>query len=434
MKTIALNKMIGLMTNPAKVSNPPPQLRRSLTLPMIVLYGLGTTIGGGIYVLVGHVAARAGMLAPVSFVVAALLTTFTALTFAELSGRYPKSAGEAIYVEKGFGRKDLAIIVGILVVLNGVVSSAALSDGFVGYFQTLIPVPSWLAIVGVTLLLGLLASWGIGESVATAGIITLIEIGGLVLIIWVGRDELLTIVERRHELIPSLSGAIWIGILSGSFLAFYAFIGFEDMVNVAEEIKDVEKTLPLAIIITLCATAVVYFAVSLIAVLSIPPETLGQSGAPLTLIYESKTAGDPILISLISIFAVLNGALIQIIMAARVLYGMSRNNMMPKQLSFLGDVHARTQTPIKATFSIIVIICLLALGFSIETLAETTSLIILIIATLVNGALLRLKLKAGPSAPSPGFTVPLWIPGSGLIVSAGFSAMVLIDLIQPLAN
>ncbi len=421
------------MENQTPEEKDPPILRRSLTLPMIVLYGLGTTIGGGIYVLVGRVAARAGMLAPLSFVAAALLTAFTALTFAELSRRYPKSAGEAIYVEKGFGRKDLAILVGVLVILNGIVSSAALSDGFVGYFQTLLPVPSWLAIIGITLLLGLLAAWGIGASVTLAGFITVIEIGGLLIIIWVARDEFSTLIERSHELIPPLESSVWLGILSGSFLAFYAFIGFEDMVNVAEEVKNVEKTLPLAIIVTLIVTGLIYVVISLIAVLSVTPETLGKSQAPLTLIYETKTGGDTTLISLISILAVLNGALIQIIMAARVLYGMSRNAMLPNALNFLGDIHPRTQTPIKATFCIVLLICILALGFSIETLAEITSLIILIIATLVNAALLRLKIKNKTefNPPESGLTVPLWVPAGGFFISFLFSVLILIDFVKP---
>ncbi|MBT3989331.1 MAG: amino acid permease [Rhodospirillaceae bacterium] len=419
------------MDNPNNSSSPTPELRRSLNLPLIVLYGLGTTIGGGIYVLVGRIAARAGMLAPLSFVGAALLISFTALTYAELSSRYPRCAGQAIYVEKGFGRKDLATLVGLLVILNGVVSSAALSDGFVGYFQTLLPVPTWLAIIGVTIVLGLLASWGISESVILASVITVIEVGGLLIIIWVGRDEFSTLAARSHELVPTFESSVWIGILSGSFLAFYAFIGFEDMVNVAEEIKNVEKTLPVAIILTLIITGLVYVAVSLVAVLSVAPQTLGESTAPLSLIYETKTKEDATLISIISIFAVLNGALIQIIMAARVLYGMSRNNMMPDGLKFLGDVHPRTQTPIKATFAIILLICILALGFSIEILAETTSLIILVIACLVNGALLRLKLTAPAHQTSAGLVVPIWIPALGMIVSFSFAAMVLVDLVKP---
>ena len=415
---------------------PKPTLRRSLNLPMIVLYGLGTTIGGGIYVLIGHVAARAGMLAPVSFLVAALMVAFTALTFAELSSRFPKSAGEAVYVKEGFGRNDLAVLVGFLVVVNGIVSSAALSDGMVGYLQTFLPLPAWLAIVGITIALGLLAAWGIGESVTAVAIVTVIEIAGLMIIIWVGRDEFATIAARSHDLIPPFESVAWISILSGSFLAFYAFIGFEDMVNVAEEVKSVEKTLPVGIILTLGITTVIYFVVALVAVLSLPPQQLAESAAPLTAIFESKTGADPTLITLISIFAVLNGALIQIIMASRVLYGMSRQNMMPRQLSFLGDVNPRTQTPIKATASIILLVCILALGFSIEALAETTSLIILIIACMVNGALLRMKLnpRSDHDAVHAGLTVPIWVPTFGLIVSLSFAVMVFIDLVRPLSE
>lgn len=412
----------------------PRQLKRALNLPLITLYGLGTTIGGGIYVLVGKVAERAGMMAPISFVAAALLSAFTALTFAELSSRFPKSAGEAVYVQEAFNYKQLALFVGILVILNGCVSAAALANGFVGYLQTFLPIPDWAAIIAISIALGLLAAWGIGQSVSAAAIITLIEIGGLLLIIWVARDEFATVPLRSHELMPGLDGAIWLGILSGSFLAFYAFIGFEDMVNVAEEIKDVEKTLPRAIIITLVLTTLIYFLVALIAVLSISPLELGQQKAPLSYIYQIKSGSDPALISLIGIFAILNGGLIQMIMASRVLYGMSRQSLAPKSLRFMGDINPRTQTPVKATAAVVLLVSFLALSFDIEGLAETTSLMILIIATLVNAALLRLKLgdryRESDRPPLTGITVPLWVPLCGLIVSFSFALMIAISLIK----
>jgi amino acid transporter len=139
-------------------------LKRVLSLPLVVLYGLGTTIGAGIYVLVGKVAERAGMMAPWSFMAAALLSAFTALTFAELSSRFPKSAGEAVYVKQAFNLQGLAVFVGILVILNGSVSAAALANGFVGYWQTFIAMPDWAVIVLITAILGLLAAWGIGQS------------------------------------------------------------------------------------------------------------------------------------------------------------------------------------------------------------------------------------------------------------------------------
>ena len=407
-----------------------PQLKRALNLPLITLYGLGTTIGGGIYVLVGKVAERAGMMAPISFVAAALLSAFTALTFAELSRRFPKSAGEAVYVKEAFNYKQLAVFVGILVVLNGCVSAAALANGFVGYLQTFTPIPDWMAIIVISIALGLLAAWGIGQSVIAAAIITVIEVAGLLIIVWVARDEFATLPLRSHELMPGLDGAIWLGILSGSFLAFYAFIGFEDMVNVAEEIKDVEKTLPRAIIITLVLTTIIYFLVSLVAVLSIPPHELGQEKAPLSYIYQIKSGSDPALISLIGIFAILNGGLIQMIMASRVLYGMSRQSLTPKALRFMGDINRRTKTPVKATAAVVILVCVLALRFDIESLAETTSLMILIIATLVNAALLRLKLLDTHKPETKGITVPIWVPLCGLVVSLIFALMIAVNLAQ----
>ena len=418
--------------NPA--NNSPRQLKRALNLPLITLYGLGTTIGGGIYVLVGKVAERAAMMAPISFVAAALLSAFTALTFAELSSRFPKSAGEAVYVKEAFNYKQLAVFVGILVILNGCVSAAALANGFVGYLQTFMPIPDWTAIIVISIALGLLAAWGIGQSVSAAAIITLIEIVGLLLIVWVARDEFASLPVRSHELMPGLDSAIWLGILSGSFLAFYAFIGFEDMVNVAEEIKDVEKTLPRAIIITLVLTTLIYCLVTLVAVLSVPPLELGQQKAPLSYIYQIKSGYDPALISLIGIFAILNGGLIQMIMASRVLYGMSRQSLAPKALQFMGDISPRTQTPVKATGCVVLLVSVLALNFDIEGLAETTSLMILIIATLVNAALLRLKLgdtdNIQPKSIVLGLRVPLWVPLCGLVVSLCFALMIAVSLIK----
>ncbi|MEQ8195540.1 MAG: APC family permease, partial [Rhodospirillales bacterium] len=227
------------------------QLKRSLNLPLITLYGLGTTIGGGIYVLIGGVAGRAGLYAPFSFMLAVLLATLTAFSFAELSSRFPQSAGQAVYVHEGLKRRDLAIFVGFLVIGNGVITAAAMVVGFAGYFGTMIETPSWLAVIVVAAALGLLAFWGIGESVVAAALVTVVEIGGLLLIVWVGRDVFADLPAKAPDLIPPLTATAWLGILGGSYLAYFAFIGFEDMVNVAEEVRDVRRTLPLGIVLTL---------------------------------------------------------------------------------------------------------------------------------------------------------------------------------------
>lgn len=390
------------------------KLKRSLSLPLIALYGLGTILGAGIYVLVGKVAGSAGMLAPVAFVVSALLAAFTGLSYAELSARYPKSAGEAVYVQEGLRRRGLSILVGWLIILTGIVSAATIANGFVGYLHIFVTVPDWAAIIVLVLLMGALAAWGISESVITASLITLLEVGGLLLILWVGGDSLGTLPQRLPELIPSFNVQVWHGILLGAFLAFYAFIGFEDMVNVAEEVKNPQRNLPLAIISAIVASTILYLLVSLVAVLALSPSELMQSRAPLALIYERATSSSPTLISLISLFAVVNGALIQIIMSSRVLYGMAREGWLHDAFA---AVHPFTRTPLLATAAVTALVLILALWLPLVTLAKATSFIILIVFALINLSLIRIKRRE----PRPsGITVyPLWIPLVGLIACSG---------------
>ena len=217
---------------------------------MMVLYGIGTTIGAGIYALVGEIASVAGYFAPVSFLIASLMAGFTAISFAELCGRFPRAAGAALYVKQGFDSERLSTIVGLLVITAGLVSAAALVNGFVGYLHQFIGIERVIAIVLVTVLLGGIAAWGIVESVIIASLITVIEIGGLLLVIAVSGEGLSTFSARWTELIPSADITSWGGVYLGAVLSFYAFIGFEDMVDVAEEVKEVKRNLPLAILLT----------------------------------------------------------------------------------------------------------------------------------------------------------------------------------------
>jgi amino acid transporter len=394
---------------------PSTELKRSLSLVQITLYGLGTILGAGIYVLVGKVAGLAGLYAPVSFVVAAALAALTGLSYAELSARYPRNAGEAVYVQEGLHVRGLSVLVGFLIILTGVVSAATIANGFVGYLHIFIEIPDWFAITLLVLLLGALAAWGISESVMAASLITLLEVGGLLLVLFVAGDSLGDLPARLPELIPPADGGIWLGIMLGAFLAFYAFIGFEDMVNVAEEVKDPTRILPLAIIIAIAVSTILYLLVSLVAVLALPPAELAQSRAPLALIYERATGSAPVLISLISLFAVVNGALIQIIMAARVLYGMSREGWLH---GAFGKVHAVTQTPLLSTAVATLIVLALALWLPLVTLAKATSFIIMIVFALVNLSLVRIKRRD----PKPaGIRVyPVWIPVAGFLTATGF--------------
>ena len=398
-------------------------LKRTLSLPMMVLYGLGTTIGAGIYALVGEIAGVAGYFAPVSFLIASLMAGLTAISFAELCGRFPQAAGAAVYVRQGFSSERLSTVVGLLVITAGLVSASALVNGFVGYLHQFIGVERILAIVLVTLLLGCIAAWGIVESVTIASLITVIEIGGLILVIAVSGEGLSTFPDRWSELIPSADMVSWGGIYLGAALSFYAFIGFEDMVVVAEEVKEVKHTLPLAVLLTLGITTFIYMLLMVTAVLSLAPAELKSSETPLAYLYEYHTGEKAIVISIIGMFAIINGALIQMIMASRVLYGLSSRGQLP---GLLAVVHHRTRTPLVATAVATVAVLMFASIGRLASLAEATSMIMLVVFSIVNLSLWRIK-RRDPH-PVDVRIFPAWIPIAGFLVSSAFVLSEVINL------
>jgi amino acid transporter len=308
-----------------------------------------------------------------------------------------------------------------LVVTTGVVSAAAIANGAVGYIHEFVAVPRAILIPLLVLTLGIAAAWGISESVTIAALFTLIEIGGLFLVVWAARGSFGELPAWSAGVAPAFAAGGGAGVVAGAYLAFYAFLGFEDMVNVAEEIKDVERNLPTAILVTLGATALIYFLVATAAVLTVPAGELAEAGAPLALVFERGSGAAPAVISFIAIFAVLNGALIQIIMAARVLYGLGAERHLP---GFFARIHPFTRTPILATALASGAVLALALWFPIEILAETTSVIMLAIFTLVNLALIRVKRRKPAARGARIF--PAWIPWAGFLVSAAFLAIELL--------
>lgn len=362
-------------------------LARRITLPLLILYGLGTILGAGIYVLVGKVAAVAGMLAPLSFILAALIAWLTAMSYSELVVLFPESAGEAVYVEESFHRKWLTLLVGLLIVLTGIVSAATLANGFTGYFVLLVPMNETLAIIGVVFLLTILACWGIAESMIAAALVTALEVFGLLIVLFFSADVLTALPQNFDQLLLPASSLQWVGVLSGTFLAFYAFIGFEDMVNVVEEVREPEKTMPKAILWVVIISTAFYVLIALVAILSLPLEELARSEAPLAEILAREHEGAAKLVSIISVFAIVNGVLIQMIMASRVSYGMSKRYGGP---SWLHRVSSRTQTPVLATLIIGACILGFSLFFPLLLLAKFTSFIILTIFALVNVSLWKL--------------------------------------------
>jgi len=397
-------------------------LRRALSLPLLTLYGLGVTVGAGIYVLVGATAAKAGFYAPVSFLVAACVVAFTGLSYAEMGTRYPVSAGEAAYVRGGFNSSKLAALVGLMVAASGIVSSAAISIGASAYLQLFLPLPSYVLVIAIILSIGLIAVWGIFESVAFAGLFTLLEISGLGFVIFYGLTSHPDMVWDVTKLMPPLELAAWSGIFSAGLLAFFAFVGFEDIANVAEEVKDPGKTMPRAVILTLVAATLIYVAVVSVVVLSVPLDRLAGSEAPLALVFEGAGVNVAWSFNLVATAATVNGVLIQVIMASRVLYGLACQGSLPV---FLKHVNPVTRTPLAATAVVVGIILVLALFLPISDLAEMTSLIVLAVFAMVNLALLRLK-SVQKETPPGLFIVPVWVPMMGLLTCAGLVASALL--------
>lgn len=387
-----------------------PRLKRTLTLPYVVLYGLGVTVGAGIYVLVGEVISLSGDHAPVSFLLASLVMLLPAACFSELTGRMPYAAAEAHFVRAGFHSSILFLAVGLGVAAVGVVSSAAIALGAVGYISELADLPAPLLLTLVILLTGGIACLGIRESILFAGALTLIEVCGLLLLvggaIWSGGDLL----AQAEKAVPtSLSPAIWSGIFASSLLAFFAFIGFEDIDSIAEETLSPQKTLPRGIFLTLGLTLVLYILVVLAALVAVPASELAASRAPLARVFDRTTGLSPVGITLIAILATTNGIIVQIIMAGRVIYGLANEGALPKVLA---RISARTRTPVIATALISVIVLILALSFSITALARWTSAITLVIFILVCIALALIKRRNEP-APEGTFIVPKWLPYAG---------------------
>ena len=386
------------------------KLKRSLSLPLLTFYGVGTILGAGIYVLTGKVSGVAGMYTPLAFLLASIVAAFSALSYAELSARFPKSAGEAIYVKEGLGLPRLALIVGLLIVLMGAVSTATLLHGFVGYLQVFFSVSGSIVMILTVLTLCGIAAWGINQSMWLAAGMTVVEIFGLLLILWVGSEHLLTIPMHLDTLfLPAFDAVVWSGAILGAFIAFYAFIGFEDIVNVAEEVKQPERNLPRAIIYSLIIATVLYLLISSVSVLSMPVEQLSQSDAPMALLYSEATGRSPIVITFISLVSVINGALIQMIMASRILYGLARQGWIHHSF---GRVHLRTQTPWQSTGTVAILILIFALLLPLLSLAKMTSYITLTVFALVNLSLWRVKIKQGKTK---GMQVPIWIPVFGFI-------------------
>lgn len=393
-----------------------PALQRRLGLPLLTFWGVGTIVGGGFYALIGDVAAEAGLLTPAAFLVAAIVAGFSALSFSELSARLPYSAGEAHYVLEAFGRQGLSAVVGWMVITTGVVSAATLANAFARFARTLADVPAPAVVITVVLVLGAIAAWGIAESVVAAAVVTVVESCGLLVVIALAGDQLGRLPELWHGLMVGPTSFTVSGVFLGAFLAFYSFVGFEDMVNLAEEVREPQRNMPRGILLSLGISTALFALVTLVVVAAVPLPQLVGSGAPLSLAVQAKSPTVAQGLTLVGMVAGLNGALVQIVMASRVAYGLARRGQAP---SLFTRVHPRTHTPIWATAAASALVVLLALGLPLVTLAKVTSAVLLLVYALVNLSLLQLKRRPDWTA-GEGPDYPRWVPAIGLLVTLAF--------------
>lgn len=362
------------------------RLKRTLGLPLVTLYGLGNILGAGIYVLVGKVAGFAGSSTILAFLIAMVVAAVTALSYMELAGRYPVSGSVSVYLHRAFGKRWLSTAIGLTMVGGGVASAAALAQGFSGYLNSFVSVPTIAGSVGLLVALGAIAVKGIGESATFAAVLTGLEVLGLALVIWFGRTAFAHINVGGLVAIDPAVGLG--GVFAGAFLAFYAFIGFEDMVNVAEEAKNPRRTMPLAILFSLLASTVLYLLVVVVSTTLVSPAELADSEAPLTLVFERSGASHGVLLSLIGMIAAMNGIIVQIIMGSRILYGLAAEGWIHRSF---GKVHTSFQTPVTATLLVLAAMIAATAVLPLVSLARLTSLLVLIIFTLVNASLIVIK-------------------------------------------
>jgi APA family basic amino acid/polyamine antiporter len=361
------------------------------------MYGVGLILGAGIYVLIGDVAAIAGNAMWISFGIAAVIATFTGLSYAELSSMFPRSAAEYVFVKNAFNNNFGAFVAGWLITFVAIASAAAVAIGFSGYLVSLIPgLDPVLSAIALVIALSVVNLIGIRESVWMNTTFTILELVGLAIIVAAAVALGSFSGVDYSELPPAASGSLSLSIgaiLGAAGLVFFAYFGFENLANIAEETKNASKNIPRALILAIVITTVVYILVAVSAIALVGWEELSSTGAPLALAAEKAmgSAGVAIL-SVIALFATSNTVLMMLIAGSRIMFGMSREQALPGALS---NVHQSRKTPwVAVVLTMLITIALVAFsGGSISVVANIAVFVIFIVYALVNLALIWLRYK-----------------------------------------
>ncbi len=381
-------------------------LRRSLTFWPLLLYGLAVIVGAGIYVAIGSVIERAGAAAPLSFLLAGIAAGMTGLCYAELASRFPEASGAVAYVKQGFGSDRLAQVTGMVLTLAVAVAAASIASGAVHYLSVLIGLPPAALVALLVMAFTLLAMVGVRESTGFAAAIGALEILGLAIAAWVG-----FVAAPTLDVVAMLPSSIdgWQGVVAGAFIAFFAFIGFESLANMAEETKDPCRTLPYSIVGAVLVSTLLYVVVAAALVLA------GRGGqSPLIDLFDG---GQATLFAAVGALAIANGVLVEIMMLARLFFGMAQRRQLP---AVLGRVHPRTRTPIEATALAGAIVLATALLLPFERLLALANALTLGIFAIVDLALWRIQGRQ-PAAEDV-FSVPRWVPPAGAALCIGLIA------------
>jgi amino acid transporter len=377
-------------------------LRRSLTFWPLLLDGLAVIVGAGIFVAIASVIERVGSGAPLSFLLAGITASLTGLCYAELSSRFPEAAGTTAFVKEGFNSDRAAQITGMALTLAVAVAAASIASGAVHYLAVFIRLPPAALIALLVIAFTLLAMGGVRESALFAAAIGTVEILGLVIAAWAGFLTATSI--DVVDMLPT-SFLAWQSIVAGAFIAFFAFIGFESLVNMAEETKNPRRTVPHAIIGAILASTLLYVVVAISLVMA------GRGGeSPLLDLFQGSYAR---FFAAVGALAVSNGVLVEIMMLARLFYGMAQRKQLP---AVLGRVNPRTHTPIEATAMSGFIVLVTALLMPFEHLLALANAFTLGIFAAVDIALWRIQRQPADEGI---FTVPRWVPLAGATLSVG---------------
>lgn len=371
--------------------SPGVELIRSIGPFQLTLYGLGSMLGSGIYGLIGQAAGQVGNAVWASFLVAMVAALLTALSYASLGSRYPRAGGAAFVAQKAYRMPLLSFVVGLAVVCSGLASVATQSQVFARNLVVLLgpaSIPVWAIGAGFLLTVAALVLRGIRESMWVNVAFTLVEAAGLLVVIAVGIPYWGAVDLLEFPDLPSGDATARL-VMQGAVLTFFAFIGFEDTLNVAEECRDPQRTIPIALVTAMAIGALIYVAVAITAVSVVPWRELAQAPGPLTeVMARAAPAIAPWVFTAVTLFAVANTALVNYVTSSRLVYGMAQQGLLPRPL---GTVHTRTRTPHLAAVLLLAMLLPLGLLGSIANLASASVLLLLAVFAVVNGALFILQ-------------------------------------------